>query len=239
MSARIVILNVLDPIGKHGLTVDLQAASDAGATDITPIATGSQINGEVLPTDSKMLGATLATALSEPVAALLVGSLPNSKVAAVVAGALARDLPETMVFVPGAFVAARTWFAGSAEKQQRAHFQALTREATVAIMTARELAAWTGSEERGAEDAGEQLCEVGAYAAWVRDEKGSVRSLDRLVTGGHQAVLDYPALAEDAPDRIPGALTALLARGLPLQEAVAASQRYAACPPSAGAVACR
>jgi hydroxymethylpyrimidine/phosphomethylpyrimidine kinase len=239
MSARIVILNVLDPSGEQGLTIDLQAAFDAGATSVLPLATGSLIDGAVVPADGKALGAILDAALADPVSAMLIGSMPNSRIAGAIAGALGRDLPETLVFAPGAYIEARTWFVGSANRQQREHFQTLTRECTVTVMTAKETAAWLDTGDLDAEQAGEQLCAAGAYSAWIRDERGSVRSLDRLVTDGNKAVLDYPTIAEDQPDRIPGALTALLASGLTLQEAVAAAQRHAACPVSAEAAACR
>lgn len=239
MSARTVILNALDPSGEQGLAIDIQAAFEAGATDVIPIATSTLVDGVLHAADGKLLAATLAAALEHPVQALLVGRLATSKVAGVIAAALARNLPETMVFAPGEFIPPRTWFAGSAERQQRAHFQTLTRECTVAVMTAAQATAWLGNGEFGAEQAGEQLCAAGAYAAWIRDDSGSVRSLDHVVTGEHKAVLDYPAMGSTALDRIPGALTALLAGGLTLEEAVAGAQRHAACPNTSGTAVCR
>jgi hydroxymethylpyrimidine/phosphomethylpyrimidine kinase len=239
MSARTVILNALDPTGEQGLAIDVQAAFEAGATDVMPIATATLVDGVLQPADPKVLEGTLAAALEHPVQALLVGRLATSRIAGVIAGALARNLPETMVFAPGEFIPPRTWFAGSAERQQRAHFQTLTRECTVAVMTAAEVTAWLGDGEFGAEQAGEKLCSAGAYAAWIRDDSGSVRALDHVVTGEHKAVLDYPTIDGTAPDRIPGALTALLAGGLTLEEAVAGAQRHAACPNTTGAAVCR
>jgi len=239
MSARTVILNALDPSGEQGLAIDVQAAFEAGATDVMPIATSTLVDGTLQAVDARVLAATLAAALEYPVQALLVGRLPTSKVAGVIAAALAQTLPETMVFAPGEFIPPRAWFAGSAERQQRAHFQTLTRECTVAVMTATEATAWLGNGEIDAEQAGEQLCAAGAYAAWIRDETGSVRSLDHVVTGEHKAVLDYPTISSTEPDRIPGALTALLAGGLTLEEAVAGAQRHAACPNTTGAAVCR
>ena len=239
MSARTVILNTLDPSGERGLAIDVQSAFEAGATDVMPIATSTLVDGVMHPVDSKVLAATLTAALESPVQAMLVGRLPNSKVAGAIASALAQDLPETMVFAPGEFVPSRAWFAGAAERQQRAHFQTLTRECTVAVMTAKEVTAWMGNGELGNEQAGEHLCSEGAYAAWIRDDSGSVRALDHIVTGEHKAVLDYPGMNDTEPDRIPGALTALLAIGLTLEEAVAGAQRHAACPNTTGAAVCR
>jgi len=239
MSARTVILNALDPRGEQGLAIDVQAAFEAGATDVMPIATSTLVDGMMHAVDARVLAATLAAALEQPVEALLVGRLPNSKVAGAIADALAQNLPETMVFAPGEFVPSTAWFAGSAERQQRAHFQTLTRECTVAVMTAAEVTAWLGNGELGNEQAGEHLCTAGAYAAWIRDDTGSVRSLDHIVTGEHKAVLDYPGIDSQAPDWIPGALTALLAGGLTLEEAVAGAQRHAACPNTAGTAFCR
>ena len=239
MSARTVIVNALDPAGEQGLAIDVQAAFEAGATDVMPIATSTLVDGVLRPADPKVLAATLAAALERPVQALLVGRLATSKVAGAIASALAHNLPETMVFAPGEFIPPRAWFAGSARRQQRAHFQTLTRECTVAVMTAKEATAWLGNGDLGAEQAGEQLCSVGAYAAWIRDDTGSVRSLDHIVTGEHKAVLDYPGMPGTECGRIPGALTALLAGGLTLEEAVAGAQRHAACPSTAGATACR
>ncbi len=239
MSARTVILNALDPSGEQGLAIDVQAAFEAGATDVMPIATATLVDDTLHAADPKVLAATLAAALEHPVQALLVGRLPTSKVAGIIAAALAQRLPETMVFAPGEFVPPRTWFAGSASRQQRAHFQTLTRECTVAVMTAAEATAWLANGELEAEQAGDQLCSAGAYAAWIRDASGSVRALDHVVTGEHKAVLDYPAINNTCPDRIPGALTALLAGGLTLEEAVAGAQRHAACPNTAGTAVCR
>jgi hypothetical protein len=182
MSARTVILNTLDPSGERGLAIDVQAAFEAGATDVMPIATSTLVDGVMHAVDSKVLAATLSAALESPVQAMLVGRLPNSKVAGAIASALAQDLPETMVFAPGEFVPSRAWFAG---------------------------------------------------------DSGSVRALDHIVTGEHKAVLDYPGISAEKPDRIPGALTALLAVGLTLEEAVAGAQRHAACPNTTGAAVCR
>ncbi len=239
MSARTVILNTLDPSGQQGLAIDVQAAFEAGATDVMPIATSTLVDGAMHAVDAKVLAATLAAALEHPVEALLVGRLPSSKVAGVIAAALAHNLPETMVFAPGEFVPSRAWFAGSAERQQRAHFQTLTRECTVAVMTAAQVTAWLGNGELGNEQAGEHLCSAGAYASWIRDATGSVRALDHIITGEHKAVLDYPGISDTEPDRIPGALTSLLAGGLTLEEAVAGAQRHAACPNTSGAAVCR
>ncbi|NKB88003.1 MAG: hypothetical protein GKS06_07270 [Acidobacteria bacterium] len=240
MSARILILDVLDPRGERGLVVDTQAAFDAGATEVVPLATGTWQGDTVLPADVKLLESALEEALAVPTQSMLVGALPNTKVAGAVVTALARDLPETLVFAPGEFIPSRAWFAGSAERQHRSHFQTLTREATVVVMTATESAAWLEKKDLDAEQAGTALCDSGAYAAWIRDEPGSVRSLDRLVANGRTSVLDYPAPAEDATDRAPGSLTALLGTGLTLQESVAGAQRRAACPTNSGGLAiCR
>ncbi|NIR58664.1 MAG: hypothetical protein GWO02_03660, partial [Gammaproteobacteria bacterium] len=75
---------------------------------------------------------------------------------------------------------------------------------------------WFEVGELDATEAGQHLCAAGAFGAWIRDREGSVRTLDRLVSGDLNAVLDYPAIEEGAPDRVPGALAALLGRGLTL-----------------------
>jgi len=238
MSARTVIVDALDPSGRRGLTVAVRAAFEAGSTDVVPVTAGTWAGEQLRAADARLVASSLAAALEYPTQALLVGHLPNAKVAAAVANAIACNLPETMVFAPGDYVPARTWFAGTDGRQQRVHFLTLVRETTVCLASAAQTASWMASGELGMVEAGERLCAAGAFAAWVRDDSGSVRALDRLVTGDHHAVLDYPALPDDEPDRVPGALAAMLAAGRELQEAVGEAQRLASLP-DAALTACR
>jgi hypothetical protein len=240
MSARIVILDLLEPAGTGGLSIATQAAYEAGADEVFPIATGLDSGDEGLAlAPARAVEQTLEAALRYPVQALLIGRLGNSEIAAAVTQALASDLPETIIFAPGPYVPPRSWFAGSAARRQRQHFRTLVRESTVVMMTAAQVSEWFEAGELDASAAGERLCAEGAFGAWIRDRRGSVRTLDRLISGDANAVLDYPAIDEDAPDRVPGALAALLGRGLTLEDAMAESQRHAACPRLSESVACR
>ncbi|NIR58665.1 MAG: hypothetical protein GWO02_03665, partial [Gammaproteobacteria bacterium] len=109
MSARIVILDLLEPAGTGGLSIATQAAYEAGAGEVFPIATGLD-NGsdDIALSPARTVEQSLDAALRYPVQALLIGRLGNSEIAAAVSKALESDLPETLIFAPGPYVPPRS-----------------------------------------------------------------------------------------------------------------------------------
>ena len=224
---RVLLLSPIDPTGRRGQVVEICACHALGV-DVAPVPTGALLpstNGryEIIPTSPSLFRGMLNTALDGPLSGMLVGPLASGRIASILADALTRNLPETMVLAPWPLnfdvVGKPGWW------MMRTLRRKLVREATVVVITSNASPELVVSSENSS--LGPALINAGAHAAWLVDRDSGVRARDHIYQGTDISVLDYPSpKASVGTDALPAALAALLARGFSLTEAVEGTQRW-------------
>lgn len=225
MRPRIVLLSVLDPLGRHGLAANVHAAIEHGV-DVVPIASGvldGEVDGPIRRTPARQIGSALRRAFELPVDGMLVGPVHGSWQARAVARELSRSLPDTLVFAPS-LGPADSHPTGRAWRILR---QAVLPVATVALMPQQQAGALLGgSADADPHDTASAILDAGTHAAWLAGDDGGRRVVDIIASGGQTSVIDYPPT--EAGGLVPAArLAALLALGLPLHEAINIAHRAA------------
>lgn len=234
MATRLLILDILDPRGKTGLSVAAQAAAAAGADEILPITTGvidRSRDGSVSirPAPAGDLRRVLDGAFQGRVDGMLIGLLPSYWQARAVSRTLTQVLPDTLVYAPvGTSGVGLGQTLGAANR--KAQVAALLPETTVALLPAPEIGFLLGLPDTDDQAAlAQQLLDAGAYAAWVRGNLDGARAVDFVAYGERTAVLDYPQpVGPAAAATASGVLAALLALGCSLEESVDRAHRRAA-----------
>ena len=234
MATRLLILDILDPRGKTGLSVAVQAAAAAGAEDILPITTGvlerfGDGSVRLRPAPARGLSRVLEGAFESRVDGMLIGLLPSYWQARAVSQSLKQALPDTLVYAPVVTPGAplgRTLSAANRKVQ----VTSLLPETTVALLPAPEIGSLLGLPDTDDQAAlAQQLLDAGAYAAWVRGNLDGARAVDFVAYGERTAVLDYPQpVGSAAAATASGVLAALLALGCSLEESVDRAHRRAA-----------
>lgn len=227
MATRLLVLDLLDPRGHRGLAAAVRAAS-AFQVESIPVATGV-VTGEgeaaqVLPLRARLLSTALAEAFEERVDGMLIGTIPDYWQARALARALSNWLPDTLVYAP---VGAGSVVARPGSYNRRTQLRSILPEATTVVLPASRAGELLEGGADSPESAARQLLDEGAHSVWLRDDQPGPRTIDRLAHAGQIQTLDYPVPGDHAdPEAAAPALAALLARGLPLFEAVERAHRY-------------
>lgn len=225
MSVRLLVLDLMGPAEGQGLAAHLTAGAGADVS-IFPIATGFVRAGDngagIVVTPARSIAAGLEAAFSTPVDGMLIGTLASYWQVKALAAALTRSLPETLVFAP--FGAAAASVALSSYSR-RLLLKAVLPEATVVVAPASRAGELLQGAAAGKEAQARAIVESGAGACWIRDDGAGARVVDVLAWESQTGLLDCPPPQPTAlPETAVVVLAALLARGIPLREAIERAQ---------------
>lgn len=227
MATRLLVLDLLDPRGRLGLAAAVRAAS-AFEVELIPVATGV-VTGEgaamqVLPLRARLLSTALAEAFEERIDGMLIGAIPDFWQARALSHALANWLPDTLVYAP---VGAGSLSMRPGSYNRRTQLRSILPEATTVVLPASRAGEIVEGGADSPEAAARRLLDEGAHSVWLRDDEPGPRTVDRLAHAGQIQTLDYPMPGDRCdPEAAAPALAALLARGLPLFEAIERAHRY-------------
>jgi hydroxymethylpyrimidine/phosphomethylpyrimidine kinase len=227
MATRLLILDLLDPSGRGGLAAGVRAAG-AFDVDAIPISTGVIAGGEaqasVLPVRARLLSASLREAFEARVDGMLIGTVPDFWQARALARALANWLPDTLVYAP---LGAGGTVSRPGSYNRRLQVRSILPEATTVVLPASRAGDLIEGGAVGPEEAARALLDEGAHSVWLRDDAAGTRSVDRVAHASEVRTLDYPLPGDAAdPEGAAPALAALLARGMPLFDAIERAHRY-------------
>jgi hydroxymethylpyrimidine/phosphomethylpyrimidine kinase len=223
----VVSANALDTGSREGFVADAAVFAELDCRAVC-VAT-SVLSREPLPLDlvARQLEAVPPMG---PVAAVRVGFVVGHAQVELIAGFARRVAPETTVVAPPVHIGTTPVLDVATRDALRSELFPVAR---VVVARAADCAFLAGAEAAdldGLRDAAKRLRDLGARAAVVAGLVVRGRVIDLVDDGGGVAVLDTSRI--QAP-RIAGlagahaaALTAHLARGLPLPRAAEAAQRY-------------
>ncbi len=230
MTPRILGLSILDPRGEHGLAAAVRTAHVLGVEAI-PVPTGILLDsGGKQPRLQKLRAGlvedAVEAAIERPLDGMLIGLLPSYWQARALARVLSKRLPETMVYAPLSVTpGTRPWLGARNWTKQAATI--LPEATTVVLPSGAGAELLLGSADADPSATAAAVLDAGAHSAWLLGESISGRGVDFVAHGSQSGVLDYPTGPQQPLKVLPAALAALLAKGLPLVEAIERAHRFA------------